>query len=340
MGFRNPFRITLDENDVAYITDYSPDSQTPTDFRGPAGTGRMMIVDEPANYGWPLCYSARPAVLPLELQHQHAARHAAAARTSATTRRTGPANTSRWNTGLTVLAADHAARDVVLVHARTTAPTTRSGRRASPTTTAPARPPAHELFPELAHRRRRPHGAAKYDYDPAISNPRRSSRRTTTARSSSASSPATTCARSASTQEGNVFKINNLLNCGAVPPTPSPARPFVCDNPMDMTLGLPGRALLPAHLRRRVLQHQPGCGDDQVQRTSRAPRAPVVVLDADPTDGPAPLTVQFSSEGTHDPDPADSITFAWDFDGNGTIDSIDPNPSFDVHGDRASTRPA
>jgi cytochrome c len=58
-------------------------------------------------------------------------------------------------------------------------------------------------------------------------------------------------------------------------------------------------------------------------------RSPVVVLDADPTDGPAPLTVQFSSEGTHDPDPADSITFAWDLDGDGTIDSMDPDPSFE-----------
>ena len=35
MGFRNPFRIQVDENDVAYITDYSPDSNTPTQFRGP-----------------------------------------------------------------------------------------------------------------------------------------------------------------------------------------------------------------------------------------------------------------------------------------------------------------
>jgi len=61
----------------------------------------------------------------------------------------------------------------------------------------------------------------------------------------------------------------------------------------------------------------------------RGTRSPVVVLDADPTDGPAPLTVQFSSEGTHDPDPADSITFAWDFDDDGTIDSMDPNPSFE-----------
>ena len=55
MGFRNPFRITLDKNDVAYVTDYSPDSQIPGISRGPQGTGRVEIVRKPANYGWPLC---------------------------------------------------------------------------------------------------------------------------------------------------------------------------------------------------------------------------------------------------------------------------------------------
>ena len=41
MGFRNPFRIQVDENDVAYVSDYSPDSQTPQQFRGPAGHGPL-----------------------------------------------------------------------------------------------------------------------------------------------------------------------------------------------------------------------------------------------------------------------------------------------------------
>ncbi|WP_238454302.1 carbohydrate-binding protein [Micromonospora sp. ATA51] len=56
-------------------------------------------------------------------------------------------------------------------------------------------------------------------------------------------------------------------------------------------------------------------------------RAPTATLTATPTNGIAPLTVAFSSEGSKDPDPADSISFAWDFDGNGTTDSIDPNPT-------------
>src|SRR4051794_3993430 len=56
MGFRNPFRLQVDENDVAYVTDYSPDSQTQQRSRGPSGTGRMEIVRRPANFGYPICY--------------------------------------------------------------------------------------------------------------------------------------------------------------------------------------------------------------------------------------------------------------------------------------------
>ena len=68
-------------------------------------------------------------------------------------------------------------------------------------------------------------------------------------------------------------------------------------------------------------------------------RAPQAVLGATPTDGQAPLTVQFSSEGSRDPDPADSIRFAWDFDNNGTVDSIDPDPAPPTP-PTASTRPS
>ena len=56
MGFRNPFRIQVDENDVAYVSDYSPDARVNVRGRGPAGTGRFEIVRAPANYGWPVCY--------------------------------------------------------------------------------------------------------------------------------------------------------------------------------------------------------------------------------------------------------------------------------------------
>ncbi|HCT77128.1 MAG TPA: glycosyl hydrolase, partial [Micromonosporaceae bacterium] len=56
-------------------------------------------------------------------------------------------------------------------------------------------------------------------------------------------------------------------------------------------------------------------------------RAPVAKASATPTNGLAPLTVQFSSAGSFDPDPGDVISFAWDFDNNGSVDSTAPNPS-------------
>ncbi|GAB3881743.1 hypothetical protein GCM10029964_038320 [Kibdelosporangium lantanae] len=56
-------------------------------------------------------------------------------------------------------------------------------------------------------------------------------------------------------------------------------------------------------------------------------RAPIAKAAADRTSGPSPLTVHFSSDGSRDPD-GGAITYAWDFDGNGTVDSTEPNPTF------------
>ncbi|WP_336922145.1 ThuA domain-containing protein [Aquipuribacter sp. SD81] len=64
----------------------------------------------------------------------------------------------------------------------------------------------------------------------------------------------------------------------------------------------------------------------RIDYTSGA-RAAIVQVSADVTSGPVPLEVQFSSEGTRDPN-GGALTFAWDLDGDGTVDSTDPNPSF------------
>jgi glucose/arabinose dehydrogenase len=57
----------------------------------------------------------------------------------------------------------------------------------------------------------------------------------------------------------------------------------------------------------------------------RGNHSPVPRVAADVTDGQAPLTVSFSSEGTVDPD-GDRLRYAWDFDSDGTVDSRRPNP--------------
>ena len=54
-------------------------------------------------------------------------------------------------------------------------------------------------------------------------------------------------------------------------------------------------------------------------------RAPKAVLTTDKTDGPLPLTVNFSSAGSLDEDPGDSIRYEWDF-GDGSPLNLEANP--------------
>jgi PKD repeat protein len=99
---------------------------------------------------------------------------------------------------------------------------------------------------------------------------------------------------------------------------------FECDNPMDMQWGDDGSFYLLTY-GDGFFNINPDAGMyrwDYVKGT----RAPKAVVSADRTDGPVPLTVNFSSAGSKDDDPGDSITFDWDF-GDGTAHSIDPNPT-------------
>ncbi len=56
-------------------------------------------------------------------------------------------------------------------------------------------------------------------------------------------------------------------------------------------------------------------------------RSPVASITADTTSGGVPLTVSFSGSGSTDPEEGTVSSYAWDFDGNGTVDSTAPGPS-------------
>nr|WP_083976573.1 ThuA domain-containing protein [Herbidospora sakaeratensis] len=94
--------------------------------------------------------------------------------------------------------------------------------------------------------------------------------------------------------------------------------------PMDMKFG-PDGALY-------VIEWGSGFGgnnaDSGIYRIdyTKGDRAPVAQAKADRTNGPVPLTVQFSSAGSADPD-GTPLTYAWDFDGNGSVDSTEANPA-------------
>ncbi|MEO3925109.1 ricin-type beta-trefoil lectin domain protein [Micromonosporaceae bacterium B7E4] len=56
-------------------------------------------------------------------------------------------------------------------------------------------------------------------------------------------------------------------------------------------------------------------------------RSPTAVASVNRDNGLAPLQVGFSSAGSTDPD-GDPLTYAWDFDSNGTVDSTAANPTY------------
>ena len=327
MGFRNPFRIQVDADDVAYVTDYSPDSQVPQQFRGPAGTGRVEIVRKPSNYGWPLCYAPNLPYYRWNFNTSTPLDSPAQPHECANATR-GPQNNSRWNLegGPSVEAGLEFAPpisqpDIWYSYRDNANPALGTPCFASygPDPLAASCP---QLFPELGTGGVGPHGAAKYEYDPANA-------------STTKLPPYYDGAvflgeftrdylKEVRLDASNkVFKINDLLNCGqALVMTPFP---FECDNPMDLQFGEDGSFYLLTYGDGFFAQN----ADAGMYRFEyvKGLRAPQAVLTATPTDGIGPLTVQFSSAGSKDPDPGDSIRFEWDFDDNGTVDSIDPGPS-------------
>jgi glucose/arabinose dehydrogenase len=56
MGFRNPFRMSVDKaTGTVYLGDYGPDAGTTQADRGPSGQVEFNRITSAGNYGWPYC---------------------------------------------------------------------------------------------------------------------------------------------------------------------------------------------------------------------------------------------------------------------------------------------
>ncbi|MEV6489853.1 PQQ-dependent sugar dehydrogenase [Actinoplanes sp. NPDC051633] len=101
--------------------------------------------------------------------------------------------------------------------------------------------------------------------------------------------------------------------------------PVPVDNPMDMEFG-PDGALYVLEYGDGFFAENP---EAQLARIDyvRGNYTPVPVVTADVTQGLAPVTVNFSSAGTADPD-GDPIAYAWDFNADGVVDSTEQNPTY------------
>jgi glucose/arabinose dehydrogenase/PKD repeat protein len=89
-------------------------------------------------------------------------------------------------------------------------------------------------------------------------------------------------------------------------------------SPVDLELG-PGNELYYVDLAGTVRRFRYYAGN----------QPPTAVIEANPTSGPTPLTVNFTASGSTDPDPADQdrLTYAWDFTNDGSTDSTAVSPT-------------
>lgn len=289
MGFRNPFRFTVDpKTGYVHASDYGPDRGLPTTDRGPEGLVEYNVIKKAGNFGWPFCHGNNQAYAPYNPDTKEVGPKFDCA---------NPVNPSPNNTGLTELPPIQQ-------------PEIWYGYGES------------KEFPEVGSGGSAPMSGPVYHYDKK--NP------------STTKFPAyfegvgffyewsrNFVKEVRFDKDQKLLKINDFLS----------SQKF--NKPMDMTFGPDGSL----YVLEWGSSFGGGNNDSGLYRIDYAQgqRAPVAKAAASATDGPVPLKVDFSSEGSNDPD-GDTLSYAWDFDGDGTYDSTDANPShtYTVKGDFAA----
>ncbi|OLF14586.1 hypothetical protein BLA60_04595 [Actinophytocola xinjiangensis] len=100
MGFRNPFRFTVDTDGTLYVADYGPDAGADNANRGPGGLVEWNVIESPGFYGWPYCVANNIPFNDFNFANNTS---------GATFNCAAPVNTSPNNTGLTSLPSARAA---------------------------------------------------------------------------------------------------------------------------------------------------------------------------------------------------------------------------------------
>ncbi|MET8685348.1 ThuA domain-containing protein [Streptomyces sp. NPDC004732] len=278
MGFRNPFRFTVDpKTGYVHASDYGPDRGGPTTDRGPEGLVEYNVIKKAGNFGWPFCHGNNQAYAPYDPDTQKAGTKFDC---------TKPVNPSPNNTGLTDLPALQQPEVWYGYGASKEFPEMGSGGSApmsGPVYHYDAKNPSKTKFPAYFE-------GANFFYEWARDSVK----------------------EIRFDKDGKLLKINDFLKSAKFA------------KPMDMTFGPDGSL----YVLEWGSEFGGGNNDSGLYRIDYAQgqRIPLAKAKASATNGPVPLTVDFSSTGSSDPD-GDSLSYAWDFDGNGTYDSTEPNPS-------------
>ncbi|WP_041994624.1 carbohydrate-binding protein [Streptomyces sp. AcH 505] len=101
MGFRNPFRMSVDKaTGIVYLGDYGPDAGVTDANRGPSGQVEFNRITSAGNYGWPYCTGTNTSTETYNEYTFPSGPSAAKYNCGG-----GPANNSFRNTGLATLPA-------------------------------------------------------------------------------------------------------------------------------------------------------------------------------------------------------------------------------------------
>ncbi|GAA3130033.1 ThuA domain-containing protein [Streptomyces rectiviolaceus] len=286
MGFRNPFRFTVDpKTGYVHASDYGPDRGAPETNRGPEGLVEYNVIKKAGNFGWPFCHGNNQAYAPYNPDTQEVGAKFDCAK---------PTNPSPNNTGL---------KDLPTI----SQPEIWYGYGES------------KEFPEMGAGGSAPMSGPVYHYDPK--NPSKTKFPAYFEGASFFYEWARDSVKEIRfDKDGKLLKINDFLKSAKFA------------KPMDMTFGPDGSL----YVLEWGSEFGGGNNDSGLYRIDYAQgqRTPLAQAKASATNGPTPLKVDFSSEGSKDPD-GDPLTFAWDFNGDGTYDSTEASPShtYDTKGD-------
>ncbi|MFL4904202.1 carbohydrate-binding protein [Streptomyces sp. MMS24-I2-30] len=280
MGFRNPFRMSVDRaTGIVYVGDYGPDAGATDPNRGPGGQVEFDRVTAPGNFGWPYCTGTNTTA---ETYNEYTfpsgpsgAKYDCAG---------GPTNNSFRNTGQSKLPA-----------AKTS--WIKYGLDGSP--------------PEFGTGSESPMAGDVYHYDPNLN--------------SSVKFPQSLDGRFFATEYGRKWiKPIEVKSDGSYGTIES--FPWTGTQIIDSDFG-PDGALY-------VLDYGTGSNNQALYRVeyiAGTNRNPVAKAAADKTSGGVPLTVQFSSQGSSDPE-GSALTYSWDFGDGSTSTQANPSHTYTAAG--------
>ncbi|MFV8050192.1 PQQ-dependent sugar dehydrogenase [Mycobacterium sp. 48b] len=105
---------------------------------------------------------------------------------------------------------------------------------------------------------------------------------------------------------------------------------YVSEQPFDGQAGTPVRLIQGPDGNIYQLNIYPG--ELSMIAPSGGNRAPTAVVTATPSNGYSPLVVNFSSQGSGDPDPNTALTYHWDFGDGTTSTEANPTKTYDTNG--------